>query len=266
MSPQEKGAIERVRSSRAYVQLGDAAALAAPELTLVPRLLRIGGRRLILVIGGSLAFAAIIAVAIVVWNSANEKMARQATTRFGAALVHDDPASAPPGAAEYVRGVRAYFGPVTAARLIGSHQRAVGQGEESQTFYVAEVLLTTRRGLAVVEVEFDNGSINSDRVSSVYELAPRDARGLSGAQRKALTAAFAARGNTPADEMTFDRAASNEPMQTATRAPAAPTAPSRTVTIHARPSTHPISGAAARQLRCVRAAHHDVGKLAKCVR
>jgi hypothetical protein len=53
-----------------------------------------------LVIAGSVAFAAALAVVIVIWNSVNETTARQATTRFGAALVHDDPASAPPGAAE----------------------------------------------------------------------------------------------------------------------------------------------------------------------
>jgi hypothetical protein len=162
-----------------------------------------------------------------------------------------------------VRGVRAYFGPVGAARLIGSHQRTIGQAEDAQSFYVAELLLTTRRGPAVVEVEFDNGSINSDRISSVYELAPSRAPGLSGAERRQLNAAFVARGDKPADETTLDGAASN--VSTDTRAPAALTLPAGTAISHARTSRHPITGAAERQLRCVRAAHHDVAKLAKCV-
>jgi hypothetical protein len=264
MPAQQPGAIEKLRSSRPYIRLGDAAALATPELTLVPRLLRLSGRRLMLVIAGSVAFAAVLAVVILIWNAANESSARQATTRFGAALVHNDPASAPPGAADNVSGVRAYFGPVTTARLIGSHQRTVGQAEEAQSFYVAELWLTTRRGPAVVEVEFDNGSINSDRVSSVHELAPSQAPGLSNAQRKQLDAAFVARGSTPADDVTLDHAPSYDPIQAATRAPATPALPAGTAITHARPSRHPISGAAARQLRCVRTAHHDVAKLAKC--
>jgi hypothetical protein len=253
-------------SGRVYGRLGDAAALALPELAAVPRLLRGAGRRWVaLLVAGVVALTAAVAVVIFVWNAANETTARQATTRFGATLVHNDPNAAPPGAADYVSGVRAYFGAVSSAQLIGSHQKAVGHEPDTRSFYVAELLLRTRRGPAVVEVEFDNDSINSDRVSSVYELAPGSAPGLSAGQRAQLTAAFNARGNKPADATTLALAASKVASQTssstAASAPAATSAPSAT-SAPAAASDPTVN--AAKRLRCVRAAHHDVTKLARC--
>jgi hypothetical protein len=125
--------MQKVGSSRAYTRLGDAAALAVPEVALVPYLLRGARRRwVVLIVAGSVAFVAAIAVVIFVWNSANQKTARHATTRFGAALVTIHPSTAPPGAAEYVSGVRTYFGPVTSAKLIDVHQPAVGHEPETR--------------------------------------------------------------------------------------------------------------------------------------
>src|SRR5205814_8709450 len=95
---EQRRTIQRLRTTRAYSRMGDAAMLAAPELMLVPRLLRgIPRRWAMLIVAGSVAFVTAIAVVIFVWNSANEKTARQATTHFGAALIHDTPNTAPTG-------------------------------------------------------------------------------------------------------------------------------------------------------------------------
>jgi hypothetical protein len=266
--------IRRIRSGRAYARLGDAAALAVPELTLVPRLLRGTSRRwVVLIVAGSVAVVAAIAVVIFVWNAANENTARHASTRFGAALIHDDPNAAPPGAADYVSGVRAYFGAARTATLIGSHQRAVGHDPDTRSFFVADLLLDTRRGAAVVEVEFDNESINSDRVTSVYELAPSSAPGLSAAQRRQLDAAFKARGGTPADAATLAIASSTASIRHAPETPYTPKPstpkpstpnPSKPIRVSTGASNPVVSGAAKR-LHCVQTAHVDVTKLARCM-
>jgi hypothetical protein len=268
-TPEEQdGLIHKIGSSRAYTRLGNAAALAVPEATLIPRLLgRARRRSVVLIVAGSVAFVAAIAAVIFVWNSANEETARHATSRFGAALVHNDPKAAPPGAAEYERGVRAYFGTVTSARLIESHQRAVGHDPYTRSFFVAGLLLGTRRGPAVIEVEFDNESINSDRVSSVYELAPSSAPGLSAAQRKEIAAALKARGNHLADAATLAMSTptASTPIATTTRSTA-----KRSIATTNKPA--PVASGASstvvstetKQLRCVRAAHGDVAKLARC--
>jgi hypothetical protein len=268
LQDEQDGSLQRVRSSRAYTRLGDAAALAVPELTLLPRLLHGARRRwVVLIVAGTVAFLVGVAVLIFIWNSANEKTARRATSRLGAALIHNDPNGAPAGAAEYVTGIRTYFGPVTSAQLIGTHQKAVGHDPYTRSFYVAELLLGTRRGPAVLEVEFDNDSINGDRVSSVFELAPRSAPGLSAAQRKELDAALAARGHKLADAATLSLAASSTAGQGAATTPATPTppTPSSRIPVPVSPAaSNPAMSAEAQRLQCLRAAHGDVTKLARC--
>src|SRR5215211_2403222 len=109
-----------------------------------------------------------------------EKSARDAATRFTAALVHNDPGAAPPGAGDYVTGVRAYFGPVTTARVIGAHNKTVrdrfpgvDDSGRTRTFPVAQLLMRTERGPAVIEIECENSALlKSEKVSRVYELEP----------------------------------------------------------------------------------------------
>lgn len=146
----------------------------------------------------------------------NEHAARRAATRFAAALVHNDRHAAPDGAREYITGVRAYFGPVTGARVIGTHNQRAGSGETARTFPVADLLLRSARGPAVIELAFDNGGLASEEVTSVYELDPDDAHGLPARDRAQLASAYPARGGVPANEITFKDATAR------TRQPPAP--------------------------------------------
>jgi hypothetical protein len=70
---------------------------------------------------------------------------------------------------------------VTSARVIGAHNKGVNPGDEADTrsFFVVELLLHAKNGPAVVEVAYDNHALNSERVSDVYELEPKEAPGLS---------------------------------------------------------------------------------------
>jgi hypothetical protein len=202
---------------------------------------------------------AVVAVAAYWQLGMKEKSARDASTRFAAALVDNDPGAAPPGAGDYVTGVRAYFGPVTSARVIGAHNKTVrdrfpGVDDRGRrrTFSVAQLLLRTERGPAVIEIVFDNGALlKSEKVSGVYELEPYEAPDLAGNRR--LVAAFEARGGTPADQIALSGAG---PPQPARRAAAgeSPTPTRRS----ARPS------GAEKQLRCIQRAGGDVAKLQDC--
>jgi hypothetical protein len=223
----------------------------------VPDALGVGRRLALLEFGGTAVFMAVVAVALFWLLGKQEQTARHAATQFAAAVVHNDPGAAPDGAGDYVTGVRAHFGPVTNARVIGAHNKAVGEEPNTRTFFVAELLLRTERGPAVVELEFDNHDLlGSEEVSGLYELEPDDAPDLSANVRKRLEVAYAARGGKPADQITLSGAGT--PLQPA---PA-----------HAGQSPLQASGAtprpsrAQKQLRCVQRAAGDVGKLVECAR
>jgi hypothetical protein len=219
--------------------------------------LGISRRRLALILGASLAFMAAVAAVCLLLLSKEEQTARHSATRFGVALVEANPAAAPPGAAEYVGGVRQYFGPVTSARVIGAHNKGVNTGDNADTrsFYVVQMLLHSRRGPAVIELEYDNHAVLSDKVSRIYELDPSHAPGVSKPEHRRLEAALAARGGEPAntDDLT------------------APEAPPIT-RIEMKPTQHPAkphmaplnSTPQGTQLRCVQEAHGDVEKMKKC--
>jgi hypothetical protein len=212
----------------------------------------------VVIFGGTAAFMAVVAVALLWSLGKSEKTARQAATQFAAALVHDDPGAAPPGAGDYVTGVRAHFGPVASARVIGAHNKAVGEEPYTRTFFVSELLLRTKHGPAVVELEFDNHALpGSEEVSGVYELDPDDAPNLATQARKRLEAAYAARGGKPADQITLS--GTSAPLQATTPARAGESP------VQASGAT-PRLARAEKQLRCVQRAGGDLAKLQQCAR
>ena len=138
-------------------------------------------------------------VGVIFWAiGKNEQAAGHAATRFAAALVENDPDAAPKGSPEYIRGMRAYFGPVTGARVLGTHnERADANTNTSRTYPVADLLLRGARGPAVIELAFDNGGIGSEKVTGIYELHPDDApkcrHAIASGWRRRLRSAAASR-------------------------------------------------------------------------
>jgi hypothetical protein len=195
-----------------------------------------------------------VATAVAVWaNGKSENTGRDAAARFAAALVHDDPGAAPPGAGDYVRGVRAYFGPVKSARMIGAHTKLINglNRHESRQLSVAELLLDTERGPAVIELEF---TFLSDRVNSIHELHPHAGPGLTGRERERLASAFAARGGKPADQTTLSESGARTQHSTPpARRESPPTANGTTLPARAE-----------KILRCVRRAGGDQARLQLC--
>jgi hypothetical protein len=215
-------------------------------------------RRKLAIFGGGAIVAVAFTVTLFWILGKSEQTARDASTRFAAALVHNDPSAAPPGADDYVTGVRSYFGPVTSARVIGARNEHVRTGDNADTrsFCVTQLLLRSKRGPAVIEVEFDNHALFSDRVSSVHEVEPDDARGLSSRAREQVEAAYAARGGNAADLIALGTARAAVPAPTPAAVPISPAAPKRTAR----------QRAARKQLRCVQRAGGDVAKLQECAR
>lgn len=198
-----------------------------------------------------------VATAVVLWlNGKSENTARDAATRFATALVHNDPGAAPSGAGDYVTGVRAYFGAVKSARVIGAHNRYINgtNRHTRRSFLVSDLLLRTESGPAVIELEFRLAPF-SDRVGGVRELRPGEAPGLEAQDRNELVSAFAARGGKPADRNTLGESGARA------QQPAPPTGgDSPTVGGIALPRR---AGAI---LRCVRRAGGDAAKLQLCSR
>jgi hypothetical protein len=219
-----------------------ALAVALPEIAVLRDSDPAGRRRVYLIIAASVVFAIAVTIGVLTLLAKQEKTARHAGTKFASALVHNDPSLAPDGGAGYVKGVHSEFGPVTSARVIDAHNHTVpnsGQND-SRTYFQTDMLITTRRGPAVIELSFDNNAFVSERISSVTELKPGKAKHISSQERAALAAAYAKRGGYPANDLSLSGT-----MNTPAIANGGPNAVMRCV--------HDAAGDAAKLQKCVKA-------------
>ena len=222
-------------------KMATALAVALPEVAVLRDADPAGRRKIYLIIAASTVFAIAVAIGVFALLAKQEKTARQASTKFASALVHNDPSLAPKGGAGYVKGVRSRFGAVISARVIDSHNHHVrnsGQND-SRTYFQTEMLLATKRGPAVIELSFDNHALFSEAISGVKELKPSKAKHISKQERAALVAAYAKRGGYPANDLALSGT-----MNTPAIANDGPNA----------------------VMRCVQNAGGDAAKLQKCVK
>jgi hypothetical protein len=244
-------------STRTLTRAGSSALTAVlPELGALRASSGAGRRLIVLILGGTAVFCVVVGVAVFVLLGKEEKSARRAATSFATALVHNDPGAAPAGAGGDVGAVRAAFGPVTGATVIAAHNHAVNTGDvDTRNYYVADLLLRTRRGPAVIELSFDNHSLSSQEVTGIRELTPGDVS-LSPTDHAGLEAAFAARGGRAADLSAVATAG--------TQIAVPPAGHVADAVAPARVTVDPALGRAAAQLRCVQRARGDVAKLQAC--
>ena len=202
-----------------------------------------------LIVGATTTLTIGVAIAVFWFLGNAEKAARHASTQFAAALENRDPSEAPPGGAGYVSSLHARFGPIRSAGVIDAHNKSINTGDSADTrsYFVADLLLRTARGPAVIELEYDNHSLSnaSETVSGVHELRPDKvpAGALGARDRAALAAAYAARAHAPSSP------------------PAAAPAPSQRI----RPVITQLDHSAAmKQLKCAQDAKGDITKLKAC--
>ena len=213
-------------------------------------------KRLVIILGGTLLFMAGLGAFLFWYLGGQEKAATTEAKKFISALEKNKPDDAPPKGADYVRGIWRTYRRVDSAELVDTHQRhhRDRNSDSGYSWWVADMLLHTGRGLAVVELAFEPNHLDpkTQVIDAMYELTPEripddalDSKTLArvGSDQRE-------RGAEPADDFklagTFD---SN---------PSKPGGP---------PSAKPPKPAKVKlppALKCVKQAHGDVNKLKKC--
>ena len=151
-----------------------------------------------------LAVGIVCFVAIVLLKVAGEEARAKAeidgpSKVLVAALEANDPSAAPPGSEGYVRGVRQTYGRVRSARYLGSYTQHYGSGHNRATDVVSEIVVRTKRGAAVLELDFEAGP------ESISEVEPADVHGdLTKAEKAAVKRGFARRGGETASGIELD--------------------------------------------------------------
>jgi hypothetical protein len=186
-----------------------------------------------------------------------EDAATKASEQFITALEKNSPKRAPENGADYVRGVWKVFRRVDSAELVDTRKKSVRTGSSTssrRSYWVADILLQTRRGPAVIELQFESNHIDPDEqvINLVYELTPEripeDA--IDDKTLARVESAQRERGAEPANDFTLsvEAEAPRTPVHVAPPGKAA-RAPS--------PADDPV-------LRCVKRARGDVRKLQRC--
>lgn len=116
------------------------------------------------------------------------------TKALAAAIEANRPRAAPPGAAGYVRGVRAHFGPVSESRFLDAFGENYGSGRNRTSDVVSELFVRGKRGAGVLKLDFDQ-----DRITGMSEVEPGDVHtDLSDEEQEAVERGFKRRGGETA--------------------------------------------------------------------
>jgi hypothetical protein len=149
---------------------------------------------------GILAFGAVIAFKIAGEESREKAAIDEPSKVLVRALEANDPSAAPAGAEGYVKGVRAVFGRVRSARYLGMHTEHYGSGNNRSTDDLGEIVVRTKRGAAVLEVDFEGSAPDG-----ITELEPGEVEGnLTRAEKAAVRRGFARRGSETAGAGALD--------------------------------------------------------------
>jgi hypothetical protein len=214
-------------------------------------------RRLVIILGATLLFMAGLGAFLFWYLGGQEKAATTEAKKFIAALEKHDPSAAPPKGDAYVRGIWKTYRRVDSADLVATHQKEHRDrnSDSGYTWWVADMLLHTGRGLAVVELAFEPNHLDpkTQIIDEMYELTPE--RVPDGAVDSATLARVRSdqreRGSEPANAFklagTFDST------------PSAPSTPGGSP-----PAVKPHKPKLPPAIKCIRRAHGDVEKIKKC--
>jgi hypothetical protein len=221
-------------------------------------------RRVIVILGITLVFIAGLGAFLFWYLGGEEKAATHEANKFIKALVKHDPAAAPKDGDDYVRGVWKAYRRVDSAKLIDTHQNSSNSSQGSgSSWWVADMLLHTGRGLVVLELAFKPNNIDpkDQEIDLLYELTPHRIHGglLDSKTLARVKSDQHERGDHPEDDFTLDVSESEAAPVHRPRAPAQPIQPLRPATPAApvKPKVPPV-------IRCIRRAHGDVYKIQRC--
>lgn len=216
-------------------------------------------RRLFVILGITALFMAGLAAFLFWYLGGEEKAATREANKFISALVRDRPNAAPKDGDDYVRGVWKAYRRVDSAKLVDTHQNSSNNSSSGSgsSWWVADMLLHTGRGLVVLELAFKPNNLSPDdqEIDLLYELTPKRIHGgvLDSKTLARVKSDQHERGDHPEDGITLDVSESEAAPVRRPRAPVAPAKPVAPV----RPAVPPV-------IKCIRRAHHDVNKIARC--
>jgi hypothetical protein len=210
-------------------------------------------RRVIIALVGTALFMVALGGFLFWYLGGGESAAQREANKFITALEKNRPADAPKNGDDFVRGVWKTYRRVDSAELLKTRQRSTHGNSTNggYSWWVADMLLHTGRGLVVVELAFEPNHLNpkTQIIDEMYELTPeRVPDGAVDDETLARVRSDQRERGEPADDFklagTFDTS------------PSEPGGPSPT-TKPAEPSVPPV-------IKCIRRAHGDVEKIKKC--
>jgi hypothetical protein len=224
-------------------------------------------RRLAIIFGGTLLFMAGLGAFLFWYLGGQEEAAKREANKFISALVKNKPSAAPENGDDYVRGIWKAYRRVDSAKLIDTHQRHSRSGSSKNSgssWWVADMLVHSGRGLAVLELAFERNNLDPDEqvIDLMYELTlDRIPAGvLDDGTLARVKSDLGERGGKVEDGITLSISESELPSGARPRvpkagSPASPASPAAP----AKPQQSPV-------IKCIRRAHGDVDKLKKCSR
>jgi hypothetical protein len=230
-------------------------------------------KRVTLILGATLLFMAGLGAFLFWYLGGQEDAAEREANKFISALEKNKPSAAPENGDDYVRGVWRAYRRVDSAELIDTHQRSSRSSSarnSGSSWWVADILLRTGRGLAVVELAFERNNLDPDEqvIDLLYELTPDRIPGgvLDDKTLARVKSDQGERGGKVEDGITLSVSESEvssgprprAPKPGAPASPASPGAPASPAT-PAKPKQPAV-------IKCIRRARGDVNKLKKCAR
>ena len=214
-----------------------------------------------IIVAATLLFMAGLGAFLFWYLGGQEEAAKREANKFISALVKNEPAAAPENGDDYVRGIWKAYRRVDSAKLVDTHQRSTHHASSSSgaSWWVADMLLHTGRGLVVLELAFERNNLDPDtqEIDLMYELTPDRIPGgvLDDKTLARVISDQRERGPKTEDAITLTVSEAEANPGPRPRAPARPVAPAKP----AKPAVPPV-------IKCIRRAHGDVNKIQKCSR
>src|SRR4051794_37509990 len=221
-------------------------------------------RRVIVILGITLVFIAGLGAFLFWYLGGEEKAATREANKFIGALVKHDAAAAPKDGDDYVRGVWKAYRRIDSAKLIDTHQNSSNSSSGSgSSWWVADMLVHTGRGLVVLELAFEPNNLSPDdqEIDLLYELTPGRIHGglLDSHTLARVKSDQHERGDHPEDGITLDVSESEAAPVVRPRVPVQPIRP----VVPGKP-VHPAKPTLPPVIKCIRRAHGDVSKIQRC--
>jgi hypothetical protein len=214
-------------------------------------------RRVVIILALTLAFMAALGGFLFWYLGGQEEAATTEAKKFINAVEQNDASIAPRNGDDYVRGIWRAYRRVDGAELLKTRQKSHRDRNSTSgySYWVADMLVHTGRGLAVLELSFEPNHLNpkTQVIDLLYELTPDRVPGgvLDDHTLARVKSDQQERGGKPENDITHQESESTPRAKTPKPPAAVPKPP--------KPKQSPV-------IKCIRRAHGDVTKIQKCAK